>query len=506
MPKKKEKNSGEKQDETKKTPKKDNSATPAVKTGLGDKEKDLYLTQIKYLTDQLEQYQLKCEELERQKKHLISQSSTLETEKKDIVEYLKRSLLEKEDEVDELSDRLENQRQAADQDKEALQLQHSQQRQELQERLDELMKENLTLEEKLSSLEEFQRQKEELTSNMESLEKQLEDQKEKHKDDVHNLEMKVLLEKRRLEKEMESHVAAMAAEVQRLVDQKLPETTRSVLQENVEVKNRLGLLSEQTQVLMEENAALKGRKGRLSVDVDILEQMLSETSRTSCIRKKAVEQLTEKCQQLQTEQKDWIQQLQQLRTEHTAVLAEVEELRQNRALVSEQCSKNRAEVSRLEVALQEERRRRSRMKSIMQEAADTLRQALMEAPTDQDSEQKRLMQKLLVVLDRCKFTSSTAESDQLNELQNSDSAAAKKLTLDPELSFQLQLARYRPGDLGFIPRPAPKHKTTLSRTGLMSSSTHVPLYRKPSSQKTLSSVNLTDSAVGFLISKHSKLK
>uniref|UniRef100_A0A3B4ZJ45 Cilia- and flagella-associated protein 157 n=1 Tax=Stegastes partitus TaxID=144197 RepID=A0A3B4ZJ45_9TELE len=453
MPKKKEKNSGEKQDETKKTPKKDNSATPAVKTGLGDKEKDLYLTQIKYLTDQLEQYQLKCEELERQKKHLISQSSTLETEKKDIVEYLKRSLLEKEDEVDELSDRLENQRQAADQDKEALQLQHSQQRQELQERLDELMKENLTLEEKLSSLEEFQRQKEELTSNMESLEKQLEDQKEKHKDDVHNLEMKVLLEK-----EMESHVAAMAAEVQRLVDQKLPETTRSVLQENVEVKNRLGLLSEQTQVLMEENAALKGRKGRLSVDVDILEQMLSETSPSSLHQ--AVEQLTEKCQQLQTEQKDWIQQLQQLRTEHTAVLAEVEELRSNRALVSEQCSKNRAEVSRLEVALQEERRRRSRMKSIMQEAADTLRQALMVKHTDPN----RAHVKVCFCLKHFPDVGSVP-------------CRRRRPIRTQKLSFQLQLARYRPGDLGFIPRPAPKHKTTLSRTGLMSSSTHVPLYR-----------------------------
>uniref|UniRef100_A0A3P8SLU7 Cilia- and flagella-associated protein 157 n=1 Tax=Amphiprion percula TaxID=161767 RepID=A0A3P8SLU7_AMPPE len=432
MPKKKEKKTGEKQEETKKTPNKSSSETPADKTSADDKEKDLYLTQIKYLTEQLERYQQKCDELERQKKDLISQSSTLEKEKKDIVEYLKRSLLEKEDEVDELSERLENQRRAADQDKDALQLQHNHMRKELQDRMDELTKENTTLVERLSSLEEFQRQKAELMSNMESLEKQLENQKEKHKDDIHSLEMKTLLEKRRLEQEMKDHVAVMAAEVQQLVDQKVPETTRSVLRENVEVKNHLSLLSEQTRVLMEENAALRGRKSRLSVDVDILEQMLSETSRTSCIRKKVVEQLTEKCQQLQTEQKESRQQLEQLQNKHTADLAEMETLRWDRASLSEQCSKTRAEVSRLEAELQEERRRRSRMKSIMEEAADNLRQALMVKQT---------------------------------------------LTLDPELSFQFHLARYRPGDLGFIPRPAPKHKNTLYRTAVTSSSTHVPLHR-----------------------------
>lgn len=90
---------------------------------------------------------------------------------------------------------------------------------------------------------------------------------------------------------MESHAAAMAAEVQHLVDQKVPEATRLALQENTEVKARFSQLSEQAQVLMEKNAALRGRKGQLSVDVDILEQMLSKVTRTSCIRKKVRDKL-----------------------------------------------------------------------------------------------------------------------------------------------------------------------------------------------------------------------
>lgn len=164
-------------------------------------------------------------------------------------------------------------------------------------------------------------------------------------------------------------MAAMAAEVQHLVDQKVPETTRLALQENSEVKAQISQLSEQTHVLMEENSALRDRKSRLSVDVDILEQMLSETSRKSCIRKKVrvtdihlliiwahcgigssgccsfridiytsilytssslyqvVEQLTEKCQQLKAELNDCKRELEQLQTKHTGVLAEMEALR-----------------------------------------------------------------------------------------------------------------------------------------------------------------------------------
>lgn len=95
----------------------------------------------------------------------------------------------------------------------------------------------------------------------------------------------VLFPVKRLEKEMESNAAAMAAEVQPSVNQKVLETTRLAL-ENTEVKARFSQLSEQALVLMGENSALRDRKSQLSVDVHVLEQMLSEMSRQSCIRKK----------------------------------------------------------------------------------------------------------------------------------------------------------------------------------------------------------------------------
>lgn len=53
----------------------------------------------------------------------------------------------------------------------------------------------------------------------------------------------------------------------------------------------------------------------------------------------------------------------------------------------------------------------------------------------------------------------------------------RTVNLDPASSFQFQLARYRPGDLGLVPPYARKHKDILSRTGTGSWSTAQPMHR-----------------------------
>uniref|UniRef100_A0A3Q2D6B0 Cilia- and flagella-associated protein 157 n=1 Tax=Cyprinodon variegatus TaxID=28743 RepID=A0A3Q2D6B0_CYPVA len=288
-------------------------------------------------------FQIKCAELEKQNKLLISQYSSLDTEKKDVTEYLKRTLSEKEDEADDLLQRLEAQRQAAVQEKQSLQLKHDKLRQELDAQINELNEKNAVLGEKLVDLEEFQRQKDELMIKLQNLEKQLECQQEKHKDEIHSLEMKDLLEKRKLE--MESEVAAMSSKVQLLVEQKLPEKIRSVLQENTELKTRLSKLSEATESLLEENTSLRERRRQLSVDNDILEQTVRETSRIT--KGSAV-----------TEPKSWCVS------------------RLDRASLSAEWSSSRMERNQLEVKLKDERRRKNRMRSIMQDAANSLLQVL----------------------------------------------------------------------------------------------------------------------------------
>lgn len=90
----------------------------------------------------------------------------------------------------------------------------------------------------------------------------------------------------RLEKEMESLEVAMAVEVQQLVNQKLPETTRMTMEENTQVKARFNQLSEEVVVLMSENTALRANKSQFSINVSTLEKMMSEVSRQNALRKK----------------------------------------------------------------------------------------------------------------------------------------------------------------------------------------------------------------------------
>ncbi|XP_008334411.1 cilia- and flagella-associated protein 157 [Cynoglossus semilaevis] len=481
MPKKKEKKGSDKVEEEKKN-------KPET-SGSEDKDKILYLTHIQYLDEQLERYQLKCSELEKQKKLFDFQYEALEAEKKDITDYLKRSLLEKEDEVEELLERLESLRQATDQERDSLQLKQDQMRQEHQEEIVELTRENRKLVTRLASLEEFESQREQLMSSVESLERRLASETEDHRSNVHSLEMKALLQKKSFEKEMESHAAAMEVEVQNLVNQKVPEMTRLTLQENTELREQFIQLTEQAQVLLTENSGLKSHVSRLTVDVENLEQMLSEVSRKACIHKKVVEQLTEKCQQLQEEVKQSREENQQLQNEHDKILNEMKTLRQDETSLSAECSANKTKVKQLEERLQVVEEKKTHMKNVIQEAADILRQTLMEAAMEQNPEEdtsvlqwKQLMQKLLVVLNKATF--SGLFSEKVDEPQACRPSADEKTNLGSSTSVRFELARHRPGDLGFVPPAAPKHFLTKTRHRLI-----LPLSRKPPGEKTSSLIN-----------------
>eukprot|EP00066_Takifugu_rubripes_P024977 XP_011614243.1 PREDICTED: uncharacterized protein C9orf117 homolog isoform X2 [Takifugu rubripes] len=331
MPKKKEKQSIQ-QDKDNKTQKRETSASNY--SGSDDKEKTLYLIQIRYLNEKLERCQLKCEQLEGKNKDLTTRCSLLENEKKDIVEYLKSALLEKEEEVDELTERLERQRQAAQEDRDAQEMLHNRLMQELQHQVTELTTENETLDGRLSDLEEFQRDKDQLRFKMATMEKQLVSQEEEHQAALHRLEIDVLMEKERLEKETESRAASMQTEVEHLVNLRVPEAVRLVMKETMEVKAQFSQLSEHALVLTEENSALRERRSQLSVDVGNLEQMFKEVSRQSCVQKKTMEQLKGKYQRLEHELEDCREELKQLQTQHREVLAEMEAHRKSSSQTS----------------------------------------------------------------------------------------------------------------------------------------------------------------------------
>ncbi|KAM4616305.1 cilia- and flagella-associated protein 157 isoform 4-T4 [Polymixia lowei] len=441
---------------------------------MSNEGKDFYLAQIQYLEAQLERYQHRCDELEVQKQDFSSRYGKLEKDKKDIVEYLKRSLVQKEDELTDVSERLVCLQHAQDQERDSPELHLNHLRQEFQEERDKLTSENMALAGKLAALEEFREQKEKLLADMVSLEKQLANQKEEHCAVIYNLEKKAVLDNDRLKKEMQTHVLNVMAEFQRLSVQKMPRMTAWALQESVEARAELRRLSEESRDLREENDALRTQENHLRLEVQILEPLLNKMTRKSCSSMNVVQQLTDRCKQLQAELNDLSsaqQDHQQLQAEHARLLAAMETLRQDHTPVLEECSKRGAEVERLGAELAEERRRRSQLENVLQEAASAQR-APKELPEQKDSpasaavRRKETMQKLLAVLDSATLTDLLSEKSRPHEPRAPDPGTDRAGVQSPAPRPGNQLSQFRPGDLGLVPRQ--NHAAVLSKVGPLS--------------------------------------
>ena len=80
---------------------------------------------------------------------------------------------------------------------------------------------------------------------------------------------------------MHSHVAAVAAEFQRVSEQRMPETTKRAIHENVALTTQLKQLSDQSLVLLEENRALHEQKKHLLLEVSILEPLVKQMTHKS---------------------------------------------------------------------------------------------------------------------------------------------------------------------------------------------------------------------------------
>ncbi|KAF4074463.1 hypothetical protein AMELA_G00239500 [Ameiurus melas] len=443
----------------------DKTATLGEKSAPGDAvsdgSKEFYRAQIRDLEERLEKYQHKCDELEVRQKDFSTDYNNVVREKRDIVLYLKRTLAQKEDEITDILEKLQELQAAKDAEKESFDRQLSMLRNEFQETKDKLTAENMVLAGKLASLEDFQMQKDELMGQMESLKEQLELQKQEHQTVIYNLEKKAVLDNYRLKKEMQQHVAAVASEFRKVSDKKMPETTKRAIHENMLVMSQLRQISDRCEELMVENDALNAREKQLKREMEIMEPLLNEMTRKSLANQKVVQQLTEKCKQMHAELEDYTrhkQEHQKLVINHSTLQKEHDALRQEHKSAVDNLNQNQAEAARLKIELQEERTRRGRVETVLQEAAMALKEALREVPKEEDAEvqtlarRNQMMQKLLAILDSAAsiskgpapshFTPTTEDSHEFITaagMKRSGLAASQKAT-----------SQIKSGDLGFV--------------------------------------------------------
>ncbi|XP_070689460.1 cilia- and flagella-associated protein 157-like [Pempheris klunzingeri] len=437
----------------------------AAKISPDDKETSLYLIQIRYLDEQLERCQLRCDELERQNEDLAAQYSALEKDKTDIVEYLKHSVAAKEVKLDELAERLESQQQAAEQETEDLQLQHSQYMQELQERVDELSSERGVHEAKFEEQNKHLVNVMQQVSHIESLKKQLVSEKGEHYAVVYRLNQEAWFEEGRIIEE----------EGKSLEDGVMAKVSSTVCEERAEHKKQ----AEQLQVLLKESLALRkekdrlqNRMGSLCSELELLKKNLDKSAKVRFTLNKDVMQLMKRCKRLEVKH-------QGCSAVHENMLADEEAVRQRLASMSEACCQKAAESAQVKADIRRERRRRRQLEGGMLEAVMILRHIL----TDLEKAPETHWTRLLEILE----STAPRGPEKSSQGQTSDPKPARAETLNFSTDPLFLMARYRPGDLGFVPQPTWQHKPAASRTGPRLTSTQLHSNRNLCSQKKSSS-------------------
>ncbi|XP_061527118.1 cilia- and flagella-associated protein 157 isoform X2 [Phyllopteryx taeniolatus] len=228
----------------------------------------LYLTQIRYLEEQLEKCQNKCEELENQVQDLLYEQRVLRKDKADVTRYLKRSLDAKDKKVEMLMEQVESQQEAAERQKEIME-QLEATVEQLEARIQELNAEISTQAGKLEA------QSEQLVALEEKLVKQKQDQ-----------EAAV----RRLKEDAERDKTNMIAETMRnmevVFEDKMAKMLQQEREQNSEKMHQLQSMLGENMTLWQEKDVMQKRELELYCEVSRLQEELVKKPRRKLSRRK----------------------------------------------------------------------------------------------------------------------------------------------------------------------------------------------------------------------------
>ncbi|XP_057576562.1 cilia- and flagella-associated protein 157 [Hippopotamus amphibius kiboko] len=470
----------------KKGGKKDPSlANKPMEMPISEEIREFYHIQIRDLEDRLARYQRKWDELAVQEKLFRQEFEQLANNKKEIVAFLKRTLNQRVDEITDLNEQLQSLQLAKEMEKDAFEAQLAQVRHEFQETKDQLTTENIILGGKLAALEEFRLQKEELMEKIMLLEDQLQKQENEHRDHVHNLEKKSVLDKDRLKKEIIQRVNMVATEFHEVATSQMWDTTKRAIMENNTVTLQLAKISQQGMQLLQENEQLRGNQDSLCKQLELLENSQKVMAKHSRGHQKIILMLTEKCREQQQGMAEagrlrlllsqLEQDLLQLQKDHQA-------LRSQRDQLKLQLEQQQAEEQRLQQELTEEQKVRASLETALAKATSFLRDTVQMQPNEEDGDfdvvfqlqLKEMLQHLLLMLSSAMvLRPQTAESPR-RESQSCGPPRERRGSTPPLKSGPLlqQLSSvppYQLGDLGLVPRriripPNPEDLRLLSHT------------------------------------------
>ncbi|XP_073695640.1 cilia- and flagella-associated protein 157 [Garra rufa] len=192
--------------------------------------------------------------------------------------------------------------------------------------------------------------------------------------------------------------------------------------------------------------------------------------------------VAEKCAKLKVEHQELID-------SHSAICTELDALRKKHATVIEVLNQTKAEVKRQRKEFEEERTLRKQLKTVLEEAAVALKEALREVPKEDDTELKitvrrnQMMQKLLAVLDRAAaLGNGPALTEFLPEVTCSHDLNKPSDIKRPGELLQKStshLSHFKTGDLGLVPSKT----NATSKIENLSRSAYTYAHKKQSSDK-----------------------
>ncbi|XP_026679241.1 cilia- and flagella-associated protein 157-like [Diaphorina citri] len=134
---------------------------------------------------------------------------------------------------------------------------------------------------KLNSLEEFRQAKEELMRKFQEQEEKFQQQEKRHDDQLYEVEKQYMLDRDRLQKELEKRLLQLSADFQTTFQLRIASHTQRVIRENVAVNNELGTLMTSWKHIMDENLALKQDNTKLRLELSHVTATRDEIHRSN---------------------------------------------------------------------------------------------------------------------------------------------------------------------------------------------------------------------------------
>ncbi|XP_067012296.2 cilia- and flagella-associated protein 157 [Anabrus simplex] len=232
-------------------------------------EKELFQIQIADLTRKVERLKARCLELEVSNEELQKNYATLDEDRADIIAYLKRVTQQKSDEIEELEERIDALIKSRDAEVEMYQEKIAKMDHDFKIMHEHLTSDIKLLSGKLNALEEFRIQKDDLMKKFKQQEIDMQEQEERHKRTLYEIERKFVIGKDKLVKEMESRLVKLSADFRDATEIRIAATTHHAIRENIAISNELDLMLEMQNKLSEENKRMKEEDKKLKLQMEL---------------------------------------------------------------------------------------------------------------------------------------------------------------------------------------------------------------------------------------------